>query len=80
MNEVPPKVPTELTMKRAKAAWRVLMITNLVLGAYLFTLPRKKDRKKGHKFEKDKTIGEAPQPPTTTTSMDDKFPASIRRD
>ncbi|KAK4257775.1 hypothetical protein QN277_007318 [Acacia crassicarpa] len=78
----PPEPPTVLLMKRkerAKLFWRVFMISNFALGAYLLTWPKKKDvtevhTKKGHQLQKEKTpVEEVPEPPITTTSMDSTF-------
>nr|XP_043629009.1 uncharacterized protein LOC122600366 [Erigeron canadensis] len=46
----PPQPPKEAVIRGYKFAWRVLLISNLALGAYIFTRPRKKETaKKGKK-------------------------------
>ncbi|KAF4371466.1 uncharacterized protein LOC115707078 [Cannabis sativa] len=39
----PPSPPTESLIRRYKLVWRVLLISNLALGAYIFASPRKRD-------------------------------------
>ncbi|XP_052183257.1 uncharacterized protein LOC127795541 isoform X2 [Diospyros lotus] len=41
----PPRpLPQGFLSRRSKAIWRVLIISNLALGAYIFMKPRKKDK------------------------------------
>ncbi|KAI4335305.1 hypothetical protein L6164_013965 [Bauhinia variegata] len=74
----PPHVPrTELLMKRCKLIWRLLLISNFALGAYLFARAKKRDtmeihRKKTQKLEKSKATAEVlPEP--ITDSMDSYY-------
>ncbi|XP_054822467.1 uncharacterized protein LOC129320839 [Prosopis cineraria] len=74
----PPPPSTRFLMKRGKLLWRVLLISNFALGAYLFSRPKKKavtevHTRKGHKLQMEKTTVEIPEPPTTTTSVDTIF-------
>ncbi|KAM5547405.1 hypothetical protein ABKV19_001743 [Rosa sericea] len=74
--------PTEHHIKRFKFIWRVLMISNLALGGYMFIGAKKRDiatvnKKKAKEIsiKKHKAVVEevpssppAPPPTTTTTS------------
>ncbi|KAI3495748.1 hypothetical protein L1887_38094 [Cichorium endivia] len=39
----PPQPPKESLARGYKFVWRILLISNLALGAYIFTRPRKKE-------------------------------------
>ncbi|GAA0182209.1 hypothetical protein Leryth_007820 [Lithospermum erythrorhizon] len=62
----PAAAPPPLTTKlpRAKLAWRVLLISNLALGAYLFTKPLKKESVE----ETAKVEAEVSSTPTETST------------
>ncbi|GAB4837806.1 hypothetical protein Ancab_027330 [Ancistrocladus abbreviatus] len=59
-----PELPTESTIQRYKTAWRVFMIANLGLGAYLFIRAKQKDL--GVKGSKPPR--EAPSSPSTPSA------------
>ncbi|KAJ9551207.1 hypothetical protein OSB04_015252 [Centaurea solstitialis] len=54
----PPQPPKESLARGYKFIWRILLISNLALGAYIFTRPRKKESVK-----KDKKHTEIPSAP-----------------
>ncbi|MED6136493.1 hypothetical protein PIB30_056583 [Stylosanthes scabra] len=73
MNEQPPPPPpqpvTTLLMRRCKIAWRLLLLFNFTLGAYLFARAQLRELKenrgrKAHRLNKDKgrTSAEAEVP------------------
>ncbi|CAI9293195.1 unnamed protein product [Lactuca saligna] len=45
----PPQPPKETLARGYKFVWRILLISNLALGAYIFTRPRKKEAMKKDK-------------------------------
>ncbi|KAL4563826.1 hypothetical protein LXL04_027874 [Taraxacum kok-saghyz] len=45
----PPQPPKESLARGYKFVWRILLISNLALGAYIFTRPRKKEALKKDK-------------------------------
>ncbi|XP_071737274.1 uncharacterized protein [Rutidosis leptorrhynchoides] len=45
----PPQPPKESVVRGYKFVWRILLISNLALGAYIFTRPRKKEAAKKDK-------------------------------
>ncbi|KAI3754192.1 hypothetical protein L1987_53970 [Smallanthus sonchifolius] len=47
--QAPPQPPKESFVRGYKFVWRILLISNLALGAYIFTRPRKKDATKKDK-------------------------------
>ncbi|XAR53434.1 hypothetical protein NMG60_11021984 [Bertholletia excelsa] len=59
----PPQPPKESLARRYKVVWRVLLISNLTLGAYMFARARKKDTAVGH----GKAESKLPPPPVETT-------------
>ncbi|KAI4344507.1 hypothetical protein L6164_011724 [Bauhinia variegata] len=67
----PPHVPrTESLMKRSKLIWRLLLISNFALGAYLFAWAKKRDSmeingKKKQSLEKSEATAEVPPKPIT---------------
>ncbi|KAK7329699.1 hypothetical protein VNO77_23874 [Canavalia gladiata] len=73
--EAPPPVPpTGLLMKRCKFIWRLLLLSNLAFGAFLFARAKRRDsmeinRKTTHKLHKGKATVELP-PESTTSSID----------
>ncbi|KAJ1400666.1 hypothetical protein SESBI_29357 [Sesbania bispinosa] len=82
MSEVPPPVPpTGLLMKRCKFIWRLLLLSNLALGAFLFARAKRKDsmemhRRAGQKLHKGKATVEVPPEPVTSSidfNYDDFF-------
>ncbi|KAJ0799681.1 hypothetical protein HanPI659440_Chr03g0094251 [Helianthus annuus] len=54
----PPQQPKQSHVQGYKFVWRILLISNLALGAYIFTRPRKKDATK-----RDKKHTELPSAP-----------------
>nr|GEV33847.1 ribonuclease H-like domain-containing protein [Tanacetum cinerariifolium] len=65
--ESPPAAqpPKESVVRGYKFVWRILLISNLALGAYIFTRPRKKEAAK-----KDKKHTELPSTPEMKTAPD----------
>ncbi|KAM1072782.1 hypothetical protein FF1_018002 [Malus domestica] len=67
-----PSLPAkELPINRYKFIWRVLMISNLVLGAYMFIGVKKRDpgtlkRKSETGVKNHKPVVEVPSVPATT--------------
>ncbi|KVI01202.1 uncharacterized protein LOC112500774 [Cynara cardunculus var. scolymus] len=55
----PPQPPKESLARGYKFVWRILLISNLALGAYIFTRPRKKEAVK--KDKKPTEIQSAPE-------------------
>ncbi|KAL2338716.1 hypothetical protein Fmac_013162 [Flemingia macrophylla] len=70
----PPVPPTELLMKRCKFIWRLLLLSNLAFGAYLFASAKRRDsmeinRRTAQKSHKGKASVEVP-PERITSSID----------
>ncbi|KAF3439595.1 hypothetical protein FNV43_RR17873 [Rhamnella rubrinervis] len=68
----PPLPPKESVTKRYKLIWRVLLISNLALGAYMFARARRKDMDIANskapktRAKDSKATLEVPSPPITT--------------
>ncbi|KAL7240049.1 hypothetical protein ACSBR2_005834 [Camellia fascicularis] len=58
----PPQPPKESLVQRYKVAWRLLLISNLALGAYMFVRARKKDTA----AEDSKAAAKLPSTPVVT--------------
>ncbi|XP_028089031.1 uncharacterized protein LOC114289484 [Camellia sinensis] len=58
----PPQPPKESLVQRYKVAWRLLLISNLALGAYMFVRARKKDTT----AEDSKAAAKVPSTPVVT--------------
>ncbi|KAG4929608.1 hypothetical protein AAZX31_17G053700 [Glycine max] len=77
MGETPPHQPapvppTGLLMKRCKFIWRLLLLSNLALGAYLFASAKPRDsmeinRRTAQKSHKGKASVEVSPEPTTSS-------------
>nr|GEU88255.1 ribonuclease H-like domain-containing protein [Tanacetum cinerariifolium] len=68
LSSLPPPAaqpPKESVVRGYKFVWRILLISNLALGAYIFTRPRKKEAAK-----KDKKHTELPSTPEMKTAPD----------
>ncbi|XP_020205217.1 uncharacterized protein LOC109790473 [Cajanus cajan] len=68
----PPLPPTDLLMKRCKFIWRLLLLSNLAFGAYLFARAKRRDsmvinRRTEKKSHKGKDIVEVPPEPITSS-------------
>ncbi|XP_027066576.1 uncharacterized protein [Coffea arabica] len=59
-----PQLPTDQKIRRMKLYWRAALISNFVLGAYLFIMPKKKQIN----AESSKAVEAVPPPPVETTS------------
>ncbi|KAK7265366.1 hypothetical protein RJT34_32985 [Clitoria ternatea] len=74
-NETPPPVPpTGLHMKRCKFIWRLLLLSNLTLGAFIFAWAARRDsmeinRRKAQKLHRNKAVTEVPHE-SITSSID----------
>lgn len=84
MGEAPPPAPATapgLLMKRCKFIWRLLLLSNLALGAFLFASAKRRDsmeinRRTAQKSHRSKASVEAPPDPTTSSidlNYDDFF-------
>ncbi|KAK7347809.1 hypothetical protein VNO80_22348 [Phaseolus coccineus] len=77
----PPAPPTGLLMKRCKFIWRLLLLSNLALGAFLFASAKRRDsveitRRTAQKSHKGKASVEVPPEPITSSidlNYDDFF-------
>ncbi|CAJ1941694.1 unnamed protein product [Sphenostylis stenocarpa] len=77
----PPLPPTGLLMKRCKFIWRLLLLSNLALGAFLFASAKRRDsveitRRTALKSHKGKASVEVPPEPITSSidlNCDDFF-------
>ncbi|MED6216478.1 hypothetical protein PIB30_008177 [Stylosanthes scabra] len=77
MNEQPPQPQpvTSLLMRRCKIAWRLLLLFNFTLGAYLFASAQLRELKenrgrKAHRLHKSRTSAEVPHKDPITDSME----------
>ncbi|RDX62499.1 hypothetical protein CR513_59158, partial [Mucuna pruriens] len=76
-----PVPPTGLLMKRCKFIWRLLLLSNLALGAFLFVRAKQRDsveikRRKAQKSFKGKASVKVPPEPITSSidlNYDDYF-------
>ncbi|KAL7592101.1 hypothetical protein Lser_V15G32853 [Lactuca serriola] len=68
-----PQPPKETLARGYKFVWRILLISNLALGAYIFTRPRKKEAMKKDKkvnvVREIKTIPDSEEHEHTTTPV-----------
>ncbi|KAJ7955883.1 Beta-mannosyltransferase [Quillaja saponaria] len=69
----PPLPPKESVSKGSKVVWRVLLISNLAIGAYIFARARKKDSAlvnstSAEKAENSKAAVKVPSVPSTTST------------
>ncbi|CAL0306983.1 unnamed protein product [Lupinus luteus] len=71
MSETPPPVPpTGSALKRTKFIWRLLLVSNFALGAYIFASAKRRDSAENHrrreqKLPKGKAIVEVSAKPIT---------------
>ncbi|XP_057501606.1 uncharacterized protein LOC130785439 [Actinidia eriantha] len=59
----PDQPPKQSLTQRSKVVWRLLLVSNLALGAYMFVRARKKDIA----VEESKAAAKVPSPPVVTT-------------
>ncbi|OIW18715.1 hypothetical protein TanjilG_13467 [Lupinus angustifolius] len=71
MSDTPPPVPpTDSALKRTKFIWRLLLVSNFALGAYMFASAKRRDstesnRRREQKSQKGKATVEVPAKPIT---------------
>ncbi|KAL1335479.1 hypothetical protein HN51_064357 [Arachis hypogaea] len=72
MSEQQPQEVTTLLMRRCKVVWRLLLLFNFALGAYIFAGVQLRElkenrRRKSHRLHKGRASSEVPKDPITAS-------------